>query len=44
MGRSTAKPYPTYIPMLDGYEESFADWGAKTKGKYPYQMCTTPIT
>ena len=38
MGRSTAKPYPTYIPMLHGYEESFADWGAKTKGKYPYQM------
>ncbi|WP_019850296.1 molybdopterin-dependent oxidoreductase [Desulfitobacterium sp. PCE1] len=41
MGRSTLKPYPTYIQPLNGYEQSFKDWDKKIKGDYPYQV-TTP--
>ena len=41
MGRSVIKPYPTYRPALNGYEDSFADWENRKKGPYPYQM-TTP--
>ncbi|WP_042349442.1 molybdopterin-dependent oxidoreductase [Bacillus massiliigorillae] len=40
MGRSTLKPYPSYIKVLNGYEDSFKDWDKKEKGKYPYQMYT----
>ena len=39
-GRSTIKPYPTYVKPLNGYEESFADWDGKMKGEYPYQLFT----
>lgn len=38
MGRSTVKPYPTYIPALNGYEQSYSDWDKKIKGDYPYQV------
>ena len=38
MGRSTLKPYPSYIQPLNGYEQSFKDWGKKIKGDYPYQV------
>lgn len=31
MGRSTLKPYPTYIQPLNGYEQSFKDWDKKSK-------------
>ncbi|MCL2373851.1 MAG: molybdopterin-dependent oxidoreductase [Treponema sp.] len=41
MGRSVIRPYPTYRPALNGYEDSFRDWGNRIKGEYPYQM-TTP--
>ncbi|MDR0501396.1 MAG: molybdopterin-dependent oxidoreductase [Coriobacteriales bacterium] len=37
-GRSTIKPYPTYIRPMDGYEDSFSDWENKTKGEYPFQI------
>jgi anaerobic dimethyl sulfoxide reductase subunit A len=37
-GRSTIKPYPTYIKPLNGYEDSFSNWETKTKGEYPYQI------
>lgn len=33
MGRSTIKPYPTYIPALHGYEEA-----SKEGAPYPFQM------
>lgn len=38
MGRSILKPYPSYVKPLNGYEDSFKDWGNKTKGDYPYQL------
>lgn len=38
MGRSTLKPYPSYIQPLNGYEQSFKDWDKKIKGDYPYQV------
>ena len=38
MGRSQVKPYPTYIPPLNGYEQSYRDWSRKIKGDYPYQV------
>lgn len=41
MGRSTIKPYPTYVKALNGYEQSYSDWDKKMKGDYPYQI-TTP--
>ncbi|MDR0511663.1 MAG: molybdopterin-dependent oxidoreductase, partial [Treponema sp.] len=41
MGRSVIKPYPTYRPALNGYEDSFVDWTNRVKGDYPYQL-TTP--
>lgn len=34
------KPYPNYIVPKEGYEESFADWSAKERGEYPFQMYT----
>lgn len=40
MGRSTLKPYPTYVKPLHGYEDSFKDWDKKIKGDYPFQMYT----
>ena len=38
MGRSTIKPYPSYRRVKNGYEDSFADWGRKIKGPYPFQL------
>jgi len=38
MGFLTLKPYPSYIPALNGYEQSFSDWENKVKGDYPYQI------
>jgi anaerobic dimethyl sulfoxide reductase subunit A len=38
MDRSKVKPYPTYVEPLNGYEQSFSNWGKKIKGKYPYQV------
>jgi anaerobic dimethyl sulfoxide reductase subunit A len=32
------KPYPTYKRPVNGYEDSFADWEAKQKGEFPYQI------
>lgn len=40
MGYSKIEPIPTYIPPVNGYEHTFADWNKKSKGKYPYQMVT----
>jgi anaerobic dimethyl sulfoxide reductase subunit A len=31
------KPYPHYIKPVEGYEASFTDWEAKTKGEYDLQ-------
>ena len=38
IGWSTIEPIPTYIPVANGYESSFADWGSKTPGEYPLQV------
>ena len=31
-------PIPKYIPKVHGYEETFANWKSKAKGKYPFQL------
>ena len=38
MGRSVIKPYPSYRPVLNGYEDSYSNWQTRTKGPYPYQL------
>lgn len=38
MGFSEIKPIPTYIPVSNGYESTFSDWDAQTKGDYPLQV------
>lgn len=38
MGYSKIKAIPTYIPSMEGYEETFKDWKGKVKGDYPYQV------
>ncbi|RJE47275.1 dimethyl sulfoxide reductase subunit A [Dehalobacter sp. MCB1] len=38
MGYSSIKPIPTYIPPIEGYEDTFTDWNTQTKGEYPYQI------
>lgn len=35
---STIRPIPTWTPVLEGYQDSFSDWGNKVKGEYPYQV------
>ncbi len=35
------KPYPTYHKPMEGYEDTFEDWNAKTKGEFPFQ-CYNP--
>jgi anaerobic dimethyl sulfoxide reductase subunit A len=35
------KPYPNYLKVVDGYQDTFSDWENKVKGPYPFQM-TTP--
>lgn len=37
-GWTTCSPIPKYEPAIEGYEETFADWGAKIKGEYPFQL------
>lgn len=39
-GATTAKPYPTYRVPVQGYETTFEDWEAQTKGDYPYLFYT----
>ena len=29
-----------YVPAIEGYEDTFADWKNKVKGEYPYQLFT----
>lgn len=38
MGYSKIDPIPTYIPPIEGYEDTFKDWNKKIKGDYPYQV------
>ncbi len=38
-GYSEIKPIPTYIHQEDGYEDTFSDFAAGTKGEFPYQIC-----
>ena len=40
MGWGTIEPIPTYQHVAGGYEDTFSDWEAKTKGDYPFQMIT----
>lgn len=40
MGFSKIRAIPTYIKVKEGYEETFANWEKKKKGKYPYQIIT----
>ena len=40
IGRSEIKPIPTYIPPVEGYEGTFADWDNKVKGDCPFQRIT----
>ncbi len=40
MGFSKIKPIPSYIKVVEGYEETFKDWENKVKGEYPYQVIT----
>lgn len=37
-GFSKIRPIPTWIPVVDGYQDSFTDWDKKIKGEYPYQV------
>lgn len=38
MGWSTVTPIPTYKPVTNGYEATFADFEAGKKGDYPFQV------
>lgn len=38
MGFSHIEPIPTYIAPENGYESTFSDWRAGTKGDYPMQV------
>jgi anaerobic dimethyl sulfoxide reductase subunit A len=33
-------PIGKYVPAREGYEASFTDWAAKTRGEYTFQMIT----
>jgi anaerobic dimethyl sulfoxide reductase subunit A len=39
-GWETIGPLPQYKPAIEGYEETFSDWGNKVKGEYPLQLAT----
>lgn len=39
-GLTTIPPIAKYEPPIDGYEDTFEDWGNKVKGKYPFQLVT----
>lgn len=43
-GWSEIPPIPKYMPAIEGYEETFADWSSKEKGDYPFQLVTVHIT
>ena len=36
--KDPVKPYANYLRPLYGFEDTFADWGAKEKGAYPIQV------
>ncbi|NLJ72004.1 MAG: molybdopterin-dependent oxidoreductase [Syntrophomonadaceae bacterium] len=38
MGFSKIEPIPTYIKVIDGYEDTYKDWATKEKGEFPYQL------
>lgn len=40
-GATELDPLPKYVPALEGYEDSFANWETKEKGEYPFQLITT---
>lgn len=37
-GWTEVKPYPGYIPPVEGYEDTFKNWKTKEKGDYPLQV------
>lgn len=38
VGFSEIRPIPTYIPPVEGIEDTYADWENKVKGEYPFQL------
>ncbi len=36
-------PIPKYVPPVEGYEETFANWDEKEKGEYPFQIYSLHI-
>jgi len=38
IGWSTIRPIPAYKKPVEGYEDTFSDWGNKVKGEYPLQI------
>lgn len=38
MGYGTVDPLAVYVQQTDGYEATFSDFAAKTKGEYPFQV------
>lgn len=38
MGYSAVPPIPEYIEPVEGLEDTYSDFAAKTKGEYPYQV------
>jgi anaerobic dimethyl sulfoxide reductase subunit A len=39
-GWSELRPIAEYVPPLEGYEDTFADWENQVKGDYPLQLYT----
>ena len=37
-GTTPIDPIPKYMPAVEGYEETLADWKAKQKGAHPFQI------
>jgi len=37
-GWNEISPIAKYVPPLEGYEDTFSDWGNKVKGDYPLQQ------
>ena len=42
-GWNQIDPIATYVPAIEGYEETFSDWDNKVKGEYPYQLVSLHI-
>lgn len=38
MGFSKITPIPTWIPPIDGYQDTFANWDTQEKGEFPLQI------